>query len=588
MRRRPTFLARRKVIAALAAAAALGPRELIRNAEAAVQSTATTDEILSTATVTVPQNGYTYVLHYYPVHNPGTGSSTLVFSMTIGTTGYPIIHTWDNTSGGGFLNALGQQPVNVYLQFGTVSANSWHVLRAIGQYPANNFAETYVDGVQNGSSGSYNSAPSSSSTANIALFANPSLLSLGWGSPEGRMARFAIFKGVNTIQENAFTDQGGDPASVRNGVNLLTNLELSSNFTDTAPAPFTYSTTGYPSTLSFIADPTFPAPVVPPATNPRAMCAYSAGVAATYKPDINGFWLGQEIDPPGSGNWQYWPVYWPVPALQSIYNASLLRYGGSFYVILQWAVTANPLAGGTTTFYVATPTDTNGTVYATASTVDCSSITGTGASAFVGDINSFIDTDGSLHLLAGLSSTGINGFLLYDITFATPGNFSSTPTFTLMTGTYLAAGYDPVGAMIVKQGSTYYLFAQVSFGGNNYIYIVSATARDGPYNTLVYQFAPNPTTGNNLWETGYPIKKPDGTYRCYLNDNVGGYYVDNLSSDVSNWASATVASPVLINGVTNLSGIGGQGSTNPTTNFFAMAGYVAPSNAGALPLFHFP
>jgi hypothetical protein len=212
-----------------------------------------------------------------------------------------------------------------------------------------------------------------------------------------------------------------------------------------------------------------------------------------------------------------------------------------------WCAHTNKISTSTTSFDVAscTTSTTYGYIFNYVTSVDCSSITGSGAGALSWAPRWFIDPTApqGVRILVALSSTGDPGtaFVIYEI-HPTNAAFTTWSGFTALTGTGLpAAMIDP---FLILVAGTYYLFYKNETVGSQYVELATSTSLTSGYTVA--------ESGNwASWGSGFESPNvfipPGGGYQILIDAEGNGIYW-SAAATLTGFSGKTLCTGPFFNG----------------------------------------
>jgi hypothetical protein len=235
-------------------------------------------------------------------------------------------------------------------------------------------------------------------------------------------------------------------------------------------------------------------------------------------------------------------ISYTPPGSDIVRDPSIEFINGSYWV----AHTVNTFSQKITYFDIASSPDA---VYWTSiGTVDCSSITGTTANARAWAPEWFQDTDGSVHILIALGSSGdsngsVSGFQLYEM-HPTNQGYTTWSSPVQITGTSLPT--NQIDPFCIKVSGTYYIWYKNQQTG--YIEVMSSSSLTSGYTTLRTGQWQGNTTTSDIYE-GPCVILVGSTWYFYcdsITDTIGLTYAtqaqgagDWTGTNATAWSSRT-------------------------------------------------
>lgn len=541
-----------------------------RWAKGAAHSTAISDQILTTSTITVPSTQFTSLAYIRPQHNVG-GAPTSTYWGISSPGGYAFWDNWDHASATPRNSITIFHPPSTFTnaKYATITAGTF--AQVVGTFDGSSF-KAITNGVV--TTNTVSPTPDSGSSQAAWMFKttlneNSALGNIGWltvwntllTSPE-----------LDYLFQNGIAGPNGYPLSVR-PTSMLFCFPLVSDYADHSPAAVGTSTTNAGTSMTLVND----EPNLLPPLSSILTASHLTGVC--FRGDGSGLstygtpYLFDAIDLDGA-NVRIRPAYVSgFPAGQVPRNTKIFRHveagAVNLYMTIEQAPSGSQFNGQSTYFVIAKSSAANDAQFSTYVQVDCSSVTGSGSgmgtTAQVWSCNPFVRANGHLGFICALSSAGpANFFVLYFVEPASQDDLTQQPyTFTPITGTALQNGVNAQfmsDMQIIVQNGSYYALAGASNGFNFHQQVILiSTANVYPnefsgWNTIIHGISaanwfPQPSEGP------WAYKKNDGTWRINFDaTGLGSYYVDSGSADIT----ATVGTPALvnINGAANGAGSG--------------------------------
>jgi hypothetical protein len=228
------------------------------------------------------------------------------------------------------------------------------------------------------------------------------------------------------------------------------------------------------------------------------------------------------------------------PTGRTVRDPSVRAIGG-IYVAAYTAPLASNEFGTLSDFPVATSPD--GLRFTNVATIDCSSITGTGANARAWGPTWFIDDDGSPHIIIALSSDGAATFAHYE-THPTSSDFSTWSTLAAISGLPNAIDGFLVSPANSPSGkySMWYADCTAGIGANERVCYATSTSLLGPYTA---QNTGDWAGWGTILDAGVSVgfegpslyKMDNGSWRIILDNEGRGIWTSDSSDGWATWST---------------------------------------------------
>ena len=525
---------------------------------AARLSSATTDQIISPGSITMP-SVVTEFFRYNPANNPTTAHDSSVVGLGVnGVTEFNF--GWDQTATADQRAcALYTGSAFEFAQVGAMTTGSWAGV-------ACKYDGTHLTAWLNGALAATiaSAAPAASVVAQAAIFKDE----FGEVSPEGTISQPAFWNVALSTQELVYLAGGGNPISVR-PTSLIEYLPVQNSDTaDHGPNNLTQTVSG----TSNAADPSGLYGAAPAMWLPNHIT-----MSAFRGPSLDDNLY--QFDSVNGVNFTYRPTnYSPSCGAQCVRDPAQSFINGKALISFTNAV--NSCYGCTTSIQLAVSTDKIGAQYNDLTTISASSICISGCDTWNGSL--FKDSDGSVHATLSIGPTGFaSGMQCYE-SHPTNAAMTTWSAPVKITGTLLPLVIYQCN--IYKIGSTYYLF-YANYNGNGstepWVEYATSSSLTSGYTVQSTNLCPYTPTYAAKTEGGQLLNL--GNEYVLYTDNVGGGVgyctVVGTNFAAANWSAAQA---ITVNGSPDTSGFVVQGPTisilNPNSASPSTFGDVSPAN----------